>query len=112
MGRILPTVVVLALLGCTAAAFAVTENLKLEKSPISRTSVDKVVAPDSLSHKTASIQFVLRKPGRLTVEIVNGSGTVVRTLARSRPANRGAQLFNWNGRGDNAARPDLGAQAV
>ena len=102
MGRILPTVVVLALLGCTAAAFAVTENLKLEKSPISRTSVDKVVAPDSLSHKTASIQFVLRKPGRLTVEIVNGSGTVVRTLARSRPANRGAQLFNWNGRGDNA----------
>jgi hypothetical protein len=102
VGRILPTVVVLALLGCTAAAFAVTENLKLEKSPISRTSVDKVVAPDSLSHKTASIQFVLRKPGRLTVEIVNGSGTVVRTLARSRPANRGAQLFNWNGRGDNA----------
>jgi FlgD Ig-like domain len=102
VGRILPTVVVLALLGCTAAAFAVTEKLKLEKSPISRTSVDKVVAPDSLSHKTASIQFVLRKPGRLTVEIVNGSGTVVRTLARSKPANRGAQLFNWNGRGDNA----------
>jgi flagellar hook capping protein FlgD len=101
VGRILPTVVVLALLGCTAAAFAVTENLKLEKSPISRTSVDKVVAPDSLSHKTASIQFVLRKPGRLTVEIVNGSGTVVRTLARSKPANRGAQLFNWNGRSDN-----------
>jgi hypothetical protein len=102
VGRILPTVVVLALLGCTAAAFAVTENLKLEKSPISRTSVDKVVAPDSSSHRTASIQFVLRKPGRLTVEIVNGSGTVVRTLARSRPANRGAQIFNWNGRGDNA----------
>jgi len=100
VGRILPTVVVLALLGCTAAAFAVTENLKLEKSPISRTSVDKVVAPDSLSHKTASIQFELRKPGRLTVEIVNGSGAVVRTLARSRPASRGAQLFNWNGRAD------------
>jgi flagellar hook capping protein FlgD len=101
VARLLPTVVVLALLGSTAAAFAVTEGLKLEKSPISRTSVDKVVAPDSLSHKTASIQFVLRKPGRLTVEIVNGSGTVVRTLARSRPATRGAQLFNWNGRGDN-----------
>jgi hypothetical protein len=101
VARLLPTVVVLALLGSTAAAFAVTEGLKLEKSPISRTSVDKVVAPDSLSHKTASIQFVLRKPGRLTVEIVTGSGTVVRTLARSRPATRGAQLFNWNGRGDN-----------
>lgn len=100
MARILPTLVVLALLGCTAAAFAVTEGLKLEKSPISRTKVDKVVAPDSLSHKTASIQFVLRKPGRLTVEIVNGSGTVVRRLARARPVSRGAQLIQWNGRND------------
>jgi hypothetical protein len=35
VARILPTVVVLALLGCTAAAFAVTEGLKLEHSPIS-----------------------------------------------------------------------------
>ncbi len=41
---------VLALLGCTAAAFAVTEGLKLEKSPITRTIVDKVVAPDSSTH--------------------------------------------------------------
>jgi hypothetical protein len=101
VARILPTVVVLALLGCTAAAFAVTEGLKLEKSPISRTSVDKIVAPDSLSHKTASIQFVLRKPGRLTVEIVDGNGDVIRTLARSRPAARGAQQFQWNGRANN-----------
>jgi hypothetical protein len=100
VARILPTVVVLALLGCTAAAFAVTEGLKLEKSPISKTSVSKVVAPDSLSDKTASIQFVLRKPGRLTVEIVTGSGTVVRTLARSKPASPGAQLFQWDGRND------------
>ena len=41
---------VLALLGCTAAAFAVTEGLKLEKSPITNTLVDKVVAPDSSTH--------------------------------------------------------------
>ena len=100
MARVLPIVVVLALLGCTAAAFAVTEGLKLEKSPISKTSVSKVVAPDSLSDSKATIQFVLGKPGRLTVEIVNGSGTVVRTLARSKPASRGAQLFQWDGRND------------
>ena len=46
--------------------------------------MSKVVAPDSASDATASIQFVLRKPDRVTVELVNGSGEVVRTLARSR----------------------------
>jgi FlgD Ig-like domain len=91
---------VLALLGGTAAAFAVTEGLKREKSPITKTHVSKTVAPDS---STAGIDFVLRKDDRLTVDIVNGSGDVVRTLARSKPARRGTQLFTWNGR-DNAGR--------
>ena len=100
MARILPTVVVLALLGCTAAAFAVTEGLKLEHSPISRTAVSKVVAPDSASDATASIQFVLRKPDRVTVQLVNGSGQVVRTLARSRRLRAGLEQFGWNGRND------------
>jgi hypothetical protein len=100
VGRILPTVVVLALLGCTAAAFAVTENLKLERSPISQTHVNKTVAPDSLSNKTTGIGFFLRKPDRLTVEIVNGSGNVVRTLARNKAARRGTQQFQWDGRND------------
>ena len=89
---------VLALLGCTAAAFAVTEGLKLEKSPITRTIVDKVVAPDSSTHAKAAIGFVLRKPDRLTVQIVNGNGNVIRTLARSKRARPGTQQFTWNGR--------------
>jgi FlgD Ig-like domain len=100
VGRVLPTIVVLALLGCTAAAFAVTENLKLERSPIADTHVSKVVAPDSLSNDTAAISFELRKRDRLTVEIVNGNGDVVRTLARSQAARRGAQQFTWDGRDD------------
>ncbi len=91
---------VLALLGCTAAAFAVTEGLKLEKSPISNTVVDKVVAPDSSGNSIASISFVLRKPDRLTVQIVNGNGDVIRTLARSQRARRGSLQFKWNGRDD------------
>ena len=100
MTRVLPTLVVLALLGCTAAAFAVTESLKLERSPISDTHVSKVVAPDSLSNDTAAIGFLLRKPDRLTVEIVNGGGEVVRRLARDRAARRGTQQFTWDGRND------------
>jgi hypothetical protein len=107
VARILPTVVVLALLGCTAAAFAVTEGLKLEHSPISLTKVDKVVAPDSLSHSKASIQFVLRKRDRVTVEVVNGNDEVVRTLARSRRQRPGLLQFTWNGRGnDGEVVPD------
>jgi len=92
---------VLALLGCTAAAFAVTEGLKLEKSPITDTEVAKVVAPDSVTgFAMGPISFVLRKPDRLTVQIVNGNGDVIRTLARSRPARPGTQQFIWNGRDD------------
>jgi hypothetical protein len=98
VARILPTVVVLALLGCTAGAFAVTEGLKLERSPIARTNVDKVVAPDSASHATASIQFVLRKRDRVSVDIVDGNSNVVRTIAHSRPERPGLLQFSWNGR--------------
>src|SRR5712691_2925832 len=99
VARILPTVLVLALLGCTAAAFAVTEGLKLEKSPITRTAVGKVVSPA----KKAKIYFVLRKGDRISVTIVNGNGDVVRTLARSRRALRGTQRFHWNGRSNSGS---------
>jgi len=101
VARVLPIVVVLALLGCTAAAFAVTEGLKLEHSPVSNTHVGKKEAPDSQSYKTVPIGFQLRKPDRVTVEVVNGNGDVVRTLARSRREPSGALQFIWNGRGDN-----------
>ena len=101
MARVLPIVVVLALLGCTAAAFAVTEGLKLEHSPVSNTHVGKVVAPDSLANATVPIGFRLRKPDRVNVEIVNGNGEVVRTLVRSRREPSGNLQFTWNGRADN-----------
>jgi FlgD Ig-like domain len=101
VARVLPIVVVLALLGCTAAAFAVTEGLKLEHSPISNTHVGKIVAPDSLGNKTVGVGFRLRKPDRVTVELVNSSGDVVRTLVRSRKEPSGNLQFTWNGRGDN-----------
>ena len=101
MARVLPIVVVLALLGCTAAAFAVTEGLKLEHSPISNTHVGKSVAPGSQAERTVPIGFLLRKPDRVTLGVVNGNGDVVRTLARSRREPSGALQFIWNGRGDN-----------
>ena len=45
MARLLPILLVLGLLGGTAAAFAITEGLKLEKSPIGSTHVDKLFSP-------------------------------------------------------------------
>ncbi len=99
MARILPTLLVLALLGCTAAAFAVTEGLKLEKSPIGGTKVGKTLAPVcGCDRDQLPIAFFLRKRDRVTVAIVNGNGEVVRTLS-TRNARRGTQQFIWNGRG-------------
>ena len=107
MARILPTLLVLALLACTAAAFAVTESLKLEKSPIGDTEVGKVIAPDSLANAKVGISFLLRKPDRLTVEIVTGNDRVVRVLARDEERRPGIQSFTWDGRDDgNHVVPD------
>ena len=50
---------VLALLGATAAAFAVTERLKLERSPITGTHVDRIFSPVcDCARDVASISFV------------------------------------------------------
>jgi hypothetical protein len=104
LARLLPTLLVLALIGSTAAAFAVTEGLKLEKSPITRTQVDKVIAPVcGCAYERVQVAFTLRKSDRVSVVIVNGNGDVVRTLARSRPARSGTQQFIWDGR-DQAGR--------
>jgi hypothetical protein len=68
--RLLATVLVLALLAATAAAFAVTEGLKLERTPIFGTQVDKVFSPAcNCDKEEASIDFKLRKRERLTVWI-------------------------------------------
>jgi len=92
------TVLVLALLGGTATAFAVTESLKLERSPVAAPQIDKVFSPVcGCKSATATIRFRLREADRLTVAIVDG-GDVVRTLARSRFERAGDVVFRWDGR--------------
>jgi hypothetical protein len=105
LARLLPTLLVLALIGSTAAAFAVTEGLKLERSPIGETQVSRDVAPTcgACAYHQAAIEFFLRRADRLTVAMVSSSGKVVRTLAAGKPAHRGTQQFIWNGR-DQAGR--------
>jgi hypothetical protein len=100
VARLLPTLLVLGLLGGTAAAFALTEGLKLEKSPVTNTRIDRTFSPVcSCSKAVAHISFRLRKKDRITVAIVR-DGKVVRTIVRRRHARRGTVSLSWDGRDD------------
>ena len=101
MARLPQTLIVLALLGATAAAFAVTERLKLEKSPITGTRVDKVFSPVCECARDVSvISFRLRKRATITVDMLDSSGEPVRTLVRKRREQRGRVSYTWDGRDD------------
>jgi hypothetical protein len=97
--RIATTVLVLGLLGGTAAAFAVTEGLKLQKSPIFGTQVTKDFSPVCrCPTASAQISFRLRHADHLTLSIETEAGRVVRTIFVSRPISAGFHTYAWNGR--------------
>jgi hypothetical protein len=96
--RFLPAVVVVGLLGGSAAAFAVTERLKLVRSPITHTQISKVVSP--ASGRRAKVWFRVRKDDRLSLAIVNSEDKIVRALISSRNVRAGQKKYSWNGRGD------------
>ena len=101
MARYAKIALVLALLAATAGAFALTESLKLEKSPITGTKVAKTFSPVcKCPTRAARIAFRLRTATPLTVAIVDSDGKVVRTLVRGRSVPRGLVVVNWNGRDD------------
>ena len=89
---------ILLLLGATAAAFAVTEALKLEPPAISGTKTVKLFSPRcDCATANASIAFRLRRADRMTVRIVDRDGRVVRTLEDDVSVPAGAQLLVWDG---------------
>lgn len=98
--RIAPAALVAALLVATSAAFVVTEKLKLTRNPIVGPTVDKVFSPVcDCATDSAEIAFRLRQADRVSVEIVDGDGDVVRELARSRPQPRQLPAsYVWDGR--------------
>ena len=102
MARIASTVLVVLLLAATAAAFALTQGLKLEKSPIFGTDVQAVFSPvckPGCDRESALIEFKLRKADRLDISIVEG-GEVVRTIERNRSYPKGPVAIEWDGRDD------------
>jgi flagellar hook assembly protein FlgD len=100
VARIASTVLVVALLAATAAAFALTQGLKLQKSPIFGTRVQPVFSPVcDCPKQTARIAFKLRKADRLDISIVDG-GEVVRTIERGKRYPKGPVVIRWDGRDD------------
>lgn len=101
MARHLPTILVLLLLAGTAAAFVVTEDLKLEPDPLARPRITPTFSPTCrCEQQTAQIAFRLRREDRLTLTIADDGGAVVRTLLRNARFGRGNHRFGWDGRDD------------
>lgn len=99
--RVLVALVVVGLLGGTAAAFALTEQLKLERSPVYRTRVGKLLGPNCRCGRARiPIRFLLRKRETLTVVIVDSNERVVRNLLTRTLRPKGLQALSWDGRDD------------
>jgi len=99
VARLASTVLVVALLAATLAAFALTQGLKQQKSPVFRTSVEEILSPVcGCETESATIAFRLRKPDRLDVSILEGD-EVVRSLAAGERFERDVKL-EWDGRDD------------
>ena len=95
---------VLVLLAATAAAFAVAERLKLERSPITGTQVDRVFSPVcECARDAAVISFVLRRRETVTLDILDKDRRSIRTVVRMQREPAGRVSFTWDGR-DNLDR--------
>src|SRR5262245_3988874 len=92
--RVRPVVLVslvLCLLIGSAAAFAVAERLKLERSPVAKPRIQRILGPVcDCPKETATLSFGLRHSDRVTASIVDGKNRRVRVLLddERRPAGR------------------------
>jgi FlgD Ig-like domain len=110
--RAVTLVLVPALLVATAAAFILTEALKLDRSPVKiatkgfQGATFSPVCHCPTDH--ARVLFRLRSRHRLSIEVQNAGGTVVRHLEPAHNAS-GLQHVVWNGRVDNGALAPQGS---
>jgi hypothetical protein len=100
--RVASALLVVGLLVATAAAFAVTERLKLVRSPILETQLDRGVFSPVCGCESATVEigFSLRTADRLTVTVVDGRGRSVSTLVEGEQRPAGAVTVRWDGRRD------------
>jgi FlgD Ig-like domain len=109
LARPATTILVLLVLAGSAAAFAISEGLKVQRAAITAVHIDgKIISPIcACATDRVSIGFRLTRSDRLTVGIVDSNGQIVRTLVGSRLYGRGKHHFTWNGlTGVGAVVPD------
>jgi FlgD Ig-like domain len=95
------TLVVAALLIATAGAFVWTERQKLQPPPFEVSEVTEMFSPVCRCERAAAdIGLEFRRRTRLTLEIADEDGNVVRPLV-SGVQDRGPVVIRWNGRDAN-----------
>jgi hypothetical protein len=101
MGRTALIVLAVALLVGSAAAFTRSERLKLAASPLGKPKFERHLSPTcDCRHATASLSFLLRRPERLDVSVVDSDGGHVATLADGEDFEAGTVSFEWDGKDD------------
>ena len=97
MKKLAPTLIVAGLLAATASAFAVTERLKLEDSPVLGTRIPALFSPKKTE---ARIGFRLRREENIRLDIVDDQGTIVRHALGTGVFGQAFHQFAWDGRND------------
>jgi hypothetical protein len=101
VGRIALIVLAVALLVGSAAAFTRSERLKLSASPLGKPEFGRHLSPTcGCSRAASSLSFLLRRPERLDVSVVDSDGGHVATLADAQESEAGTVSFEWDGRDD------------
>ena len=112
MQRLLTTATIAGLLIATAAAFAITERLKLTKSAVYGTRVSHGLSPTcGCARGRATVSFKLRKRDDLTVSILNARKDEV-ALVAAQTFPKGPVRLKWNGRDDLGKRAPDGVYLV
>jgi hypothetical protein len=94
-------VLAVALLVGSAAAFTRSERLKLAASPVAKPKFDRRLSPAcGCARAASSLSFLLRRPERLDVSVVDSDGGHVATLADAQESEAGTVSFEWDGRDD------------
>jgi hypothetical protein len=101
------------LLVATAAAFAITERLKLVKSPITGTHISSVFSPTcGCARGKAVISVVFRHRDVVTIQVLDSNLKPLRTLAADQVVPRGRSKFRWEGLTDFGDRAPEGTYRV
>jgi len=109
----LASLLLIALIAASTAAFLRAEQLKLRHSPVGTPEVHVFISPQCtgspLCMRKGRLSFLLRSPQRISLTIVNDSGQTVRHLVTNRSYPKGRVTVFWDGAGDGQKRLPEGA---